>query len=679
MPAKNKIDITLTANDKASGVLKGVAANARKFAKMAGVAVVGAMGASINAAADFEARMSDISTLLTGDSAEAIAQFKDGILGLVKTIPKSADDLGASAYAIVSAGISDTAQAMQVLEDSGRLATAGLSTTAEATDIMTSAINAFGYSADQSGMISDILFKTVKNGKTTVSEMSQAFGAAAPIMASANVELSEFSAATAALTTSGLPAAQAQNALRQAVVSLQKPTADMRELMDKLGFESGETAISQFGLVGVMEKIDKAAEGNSETLGKAWGSVEALGAATSLTSATSEAFVTTLEDMEDGARAVDSAFEKQQKSTSAQMAILRNNIDVVAISLGDKLLPIVNDFVTYLINDVGPALARMGQWISDNKAVLATLAGAVIGATTAMMAFKAIVVTTTIVTSAYTAASSVLSAVMAVQAQGLGVLRAAWFVLNTVMAANPIGLAIVAAGLLVGALAGLSMATHTQKSAQESANEEMQRAVDLNRELKDMEARLEDQRLALEGSTLGVERAQRTLNETVTLYGEDSLEAREAALNLKTAQKRLNDQQAILSESTQELTDKQKEHRDMIAGVIVELDKLDGKSVHYTIDGEERVVQKVDGGIVDTGTYADGGYTGMGGKNEVAGIVHRGEYVIPREQVNQSTGLPMMGSTININGSINLGDRGAVDRFFQRIDAQQQLAAAGMS
>lgn len=38
--------------------------------------------------------------------------------------------------------------------------------------------------------------------------------------------------------------------------------------------------------------------------------------------------------------------------------------------------------------------------------------------------------------------------------------------------------------------------------------------------------------------------------------------------------------------------------------------------------------------------YADGGFTGTGGKYQPAGIVHRGEYVIPKEQVNQRTGLP---------------------------------------
>lgn len=38
--------------------------------------------------------------------------------------------------------------------------------------------------------------------------------------------------------------------------------------------------------------------------------------------------------------------------------------------------------------------------------------------------------------------------------------------------------------------------------------------------------------------------------------------------------------------------------------------------------------------------YADGGYTGMGGKNEIAGIVHRGEYVVPKSEVNQITKVP---------------------------------------
>lgn len=38
--------------------------------------------------------------------------------------------------------------------------------------------------------------------------------------------------------------------------------------------------------------------------------------------------------------------------------------------------------------------------------------------------------------------------------------------------------------------------------------------------------------------------------------------------------------------------------------------------------------------------FASGGFTGRGGKYEPAGVVHRGEYVIPKSMVNQATGLP---------------------------------------
>lgn len=48
-------------------------------------------------------------------------------------------------------------------------------------------------------------------------------------------------------------------------------------------------------------------------------------------------------------------------------------------------------------------------------------------------------------------------------------------------------------------------------------------------------------------------------------------------------------------------------------------------------------------GIYSKSDYYDGGYTGAGGKYEVAGTVHKGEYVVAKENVDQSTGLPKPG------------------------------------
>ena len=43
---------------------------------------------------------------------------------------------------------------------------------------------------------------------------------------------------------------------------------------------------------------------------------------------------------------------------------------------------------------------------------------------------------------------------------------------------------------------------------------------------------------------------------------------------------------------------------------------------------------------INSGSYASGGFTGRGGKYDPAGVVHRGEFVVPKEMVNQNTGLP---------------------------------------
>ena len=44
--------------------------------------------------------------------------------------------------------------------------------------------------------------------------------------------------------------------------------------------------------------------------------------------------------------------------------------------------------------------------------------------------------------------------------------------------------------------------------------------------------------------------------------------------------------------------------------------------------------------VINSGNYASGGFTGRGGKYDPAGVVHKGEFVIPKQMVNQSTGLP---------------------------------------
>lgn len=91
-------------------------------------------------------------------------------------------------------------------------------------------------------------------------------------------------------------------------------------------------------------------------------------------------------------------------------------------------------------------------------------------------------------------------------------------------------------------------------------------------------------------------------------------------------------------------------------------------------------VYKTNGNTYTVG-FATGGYTGQGGENEVAGIVHKGEYVVPKSQVDQTTGQPKQtgGNTNHFHGNIVLGDSSAVMAFFKNLDQDTILAGRGLT
>lgn len=100
------------------------------------------------------------------------------------------------------------------------------------------------------------------------------------------------------------------------------------------------------------------------------------------------------------------------------------SIEGVQVSLGAHLLPVVTGFMTLVRDQVIPVLRVMVQWITDNKDIIVTLAGAVVGA---VAIFKVV-----------TAATKAWAAMQAI--------------LNGTLALNPIGLVVVAIAALVAAL-----------------------------------------------------------------------------------------------------------------------------------------------------------------------------------------------------------------------------------
>lgn len=398
-----------------------------------GAAIVAPLVLFANEAIKFEEKMANVSTLVD-TSKESMKAMGDEVLTLATKLPVPIDELTSSLYDIRSAGV-PAADAMRVLEVSAKLSAAGLATASESTNIMTSAINAFASEGLTAEQISDTLFKTVKAGKTTLSQMAQAFGATAPIVQSAGVKLADFSAATAALTTVGTPAAQAQNQIRASIIAMQKPTEDMTKIFSKLGVKGGPELIKKTGgLVPAMEAIEAQGKAMGINMAKAWSSVEAGAAVTSLTGSTNAAYVATLEDMTKGANAVDAAYQKQLMTGKAQAQLAKNNMQALSIMIGTEVIPI---FIA-LIKRVIPVVQGFIKWTKENPALVKTLVTAAVAIAGLSFAVSGISFAVALVTKTIAAWGLITKAVTVIQ-----------WALNAALLANPIGLIIIAIVALI--------------------------------------------------------------------------------------------------------------------------------------------------------------------------------------------------------------------------------------
>ena len=355
--------------DKASGKLGGFTGILGGIGKAAGVATaaiaamaIGIGVKSVLAAASFEKSMANVATLVD-TSTESMEQMKKEVLDMSGRMPIAIDDLTSALYQVRSAGIS-AADAMDVLETSGKLAVAGLATTEEATNLLTSAINVYGDETHNANQLAEILFKTVKYGKTTVAELAQGFGKVAGIAKETGISIEELSAATAVLTTTGITASEAQTSLKAVISNILKPTSDATKAAKDLGIEFNLGALQAKGLGEMLVEISEKAGDNKQALADLFGSVEAANAIFTLTSEGGGAKLRdTLNDINQATGALDEATQKQMETFEMQWLLVKNKLNKAFIELGMKIMPSISDAINEYVL---PALDSISNWIENN-------------------------------------------------------------------------------------------------------------------------------------------------------------------------------------------------------------------------------------------------------------------------------------------------------------------------
>ena len=181
-----------------------------------GVAIFGGMAYAAKGAADFGKGFAEVISLLDTEARTPamLAALKDGILDVSREFGAMADDVTGAMYQAISAGIQPGAVSVAFLKENAKAAAAGVTDLKTAVDLTTSALNAYGLSADQTSAVHDSLFTAVKLGKTTFAELAETLGQVMPIASALGVSLDELNAAMVTMTLGGFSTRVAGTALR---------------------------------------------------------------------------------------------------------------------------------------------------------------------------------------------------------------------------------------------------------------------------------------------------------------------------------------------------------------------------------------------------------------------------------------------------------------------------------
>jgi TP901 family phage tail tape measure protein len=317
---------------------KGTAlAATASLAKMAVVAGAGlAMRGAIREYASFEKNLAMVNTMLDRQTSHYLPQYAKQLRRMAMEYGESTGALSKGLYDILSASIAP-ARAMGVLDVAVKAAKAGMTDTAVAADALTTILNAYNLSADKAEYASDILFATIKRGKTTMELLAPNIGKVASLASVAGVSLEELGATIATLTRAMGNTDLAITGLRGILRAFLKPADEAKEVAKEYGIALNTATLQAIGLSGVLEKLRRIAPEQLARLVPRMQGLAAFAAGLQQISQNAEDVAATM----DAAGKTQEAYNKMTGTTAHKIDQLKATFKDVGISLGRVVRPFV--------------------------------------------------------------------------------------------------------------------------------------------------------------------------------------------------------------------------------------------------------------------------------------------------------------------------------------------------
>ena len=394
--------------------------------------------AAVKTAADFDSAMSQVATMsgATGSDLEAL---RDKAREMGAKTKFSASEAAEAMNYMAMAGWK-TGDMLDGIEGIMNLAAASGEDLATTSDIVTDALTALGLSAADSGHFADILAAASSNANTNVSMMGETFKYCAPVAGALGFTAEDTAEAIGLMANAGIKSSQAGTAMRTMLTNLtgevkfsgaafgemtvQTTNADgsMRSLGDILAdcrvafsqMSESERSANAEALVG-----KNAMSGFLAVMNAAPGDIEKLNSAINNCDGTAEKMATTMQDNLEG-----------------QLTILKSQLEELAISFGELLMPAIRTIVGWIqkfvdwLNSMGEGTKQVVMTV----ALLAAALGPVL-----------------IVIGKVVSAIGTIMTIVPKIAAAINVVKGAFAALNVTMLANPITLIIAAIAALVTA------------------------------------------------------------------------------------------------------------------------------------------------------------------------------------------------------------------------------------
>lgn len=240
----------------------------KTLGSVASIAIAGGLAIAaekaVKSAADYQSQLVKLVTS-AGESHSNLKLVGDGILKVSTATGTSADSLSKAMYVIESGG-QHGAEGLKVLKAASEGARAEMADVNVVADALTSVLQDYHLKAKDAGDVTSKMVAAVGAGKTTFQEFAGSLHSVLPIASSANISLTDVSAAIASMTVHGMSADQATQNLSDTIKHMVAPTQVQTKELGQLGISSGDLSNMLNQNSTDLEKMAKAQNTTVESL-----------------------------------------------------------------------------------------------------------------------------------------------------------------------------------------------------------------------------------------------------------------------------------------------------------------------------------------------------------------------------------------------------------------------------